>query len=87
MVFLDAGEYVVVLLAQGLEASSGRTLDSPVVSVYKMRHGKVIESQMFYSDTAAIVILGQTTWQMGRKRATAFLSHLSVNLSSDSKCH
>jgi ketosteroid isomerase-like protein len=55
-VFLDAGEYVVVLWRlKGLEASSGRTLDSPVVSVYKMRHGKVIESQMFYSDTAAIV--------------------------------
>jgi len=41
------------LAAQRTGASSGRTLDSPVVSVYKMRHGKVIESQMFYSDTAA----------------------------------
>jgi uncharacterized protein len=55
-VFLDAGEYVIVLWRlKGLEVSSGRTLDSPVVSVYKMRDEKIIESQMFYSDTAAIV--------------------------------
>lgn len=55
-VFLDAGEYVVVLWRlKGLEASSGRTLDSPVVSVYKMLDEKIVESQMFYSDTAAIV--------------------------------
>lgn len=54
-VFLDAGEYVVVLWRlKGLETSSGRTLDAPTVSVYKMRGGKIVESQMFYSDTAAI---------------------------------
>ena len=54
-VFLNAGEYVVVLWRlKGLEASSGRTLDLPVASVYKMRGGKIIESQMFYSDTVAI---------------------------------
>jgi uncharacterized protein len=54
-VFLDAGEYIVVLWRlKGLEASNGRTLDSPVVSVYKMRDEKIIESQMFYSDTVAI---------------------------------
>ena len=36
-VFLDAGEYVVVLWQlKGLGVSSGRTLDSPVVSVYKL---------------------------------------------------
>ena len=55
-VFLDAGEYVVVLWRlKGLEVSSGRKLDLPTVSVYKMRDGKIVESQMFYSDTAAIV--------------------------------
>ncbi|MBD1842690.1 nuclear transport factor 2 family protein [Cyanobacteria bacterium FACHB-63] len=55
-VFLNAGEYVVVLWRlKGLEVSSGRTLDSPVVSVYKIRDEKIIESQMFYSDTATIV--------------------------------
>jgi hypothetical protein len=55
-VFLDAGEYVVVLWRlKGLEASSGKKLDLPTVSVYKMRDSKIVESQMFYSDTAAIV--------------------------------
>ena len=54
-IFLDAGEYVVVLWRlKGLETSSGRTLDMPTVSVYKMQSGKIIESQMFYSDTMAI---------------------------------
>jgi uncharacterized protein len=54
-VFLDAGDYIVVLWRlKGLEANSGRTLDSPVVSIYKMRDEKIIESQMFYSDTVAI---------------------------------
>jgi uncharacterized protein len=57
-VFLDAGEYVVVLWRlKGLEVSSGRTLDAPTVSVYKMRDGKIVESQMFYSDTAVMKFL------------------------------
>jgi uncharacterized protein len=57
-VFLDAGEYVVVLWRlKGLDVSSGRTLDAPTVSVYKMRDGKIVESQMFYSDTAVMKFL------------------------------
>lgn len=55
-VFLAAGEHVIVLWRlKGLEVSSGRTLDVPTVSVYRMRDSKIVESQMFYSDTAAIV--------------------------------
>lgn len=55
-VFLDCGEYVIVLWRlKGLEVSSGRKLDSPTVSVYKLLGGKIVESQMFYSDTTAIV--------------------------------
>jgi ketosteroid isomerase-like protein len=55
-VFLDAGEHVVVLWRlKGLEASSGRKLDLPTVSIYRMRDNKIVESQMFYSDTAAIM--------------------------------
>jgi uncharacterized protein len=54
-VFLDSSEYVIVLWRlKGLDVSSGRTLDVPTVSVYKLRDGKIVESQMFYSDTAAI---------------------------------
>jgi ketosteroid isomerase-like protein len=55
-VFLESGDYVMVLWRlKGLATSSGRKLDSPVVSVYKMRSGKIVESQMFYADTVAIV--------------------------------
>jgi uncharacterized protein len=55
-VFLDSGDYVIVLWRlRGLETSSGRKLDLPVVSVYKMRDGKIVESQMFYSDTVTIL--------------------------------
>lgn len=54
-VFLDSGDYVIVLWRlKGLDVSSGKTLDVPTVSVYKMRDGKIVESQMFYSDTVAI---------------------------------
>lgn len=54
--FLDAGDYVVALWRQkGLMTSSGRKLDLPAVSVYKMRGGKIVESQMFHADTFAIL--------------------------------
>ncbi|MDV2993807.1 MAG: hypothetical protein N4J56_003461 [Chroococcidiopsis sp. SAG 2025] len=54
-VFLDVEDYVIVLWRlKRLAASSGGKLDLPVVSVYKMRDGKILESQMFYSDTVAI---------------------------------
>lgn len=55
-VFLNAGDYVIVLWRlRGLAMSSRRKLDLPVVSVYKMRGGKIVESQMFYADTVAIL--------------------------------
>jgi len=53
-VFLDAGEYVVVLwrLKDWRQVAAERLIRQWSASI---RHGKVIESQMFYSDTAAIV--------------------------------
>ena len=54
-VFLDAGEYAVVLWRQRGSASNGRKLDLPAVSIYKMRDGTIIESQMFHADTKAIL--------------------------------
>lgn len=55
-VYLDAEDYVTVLWRlRGLATSGRKTLDLPVVSVYKLRGGKIVESQMFYSDTAAIL--------------------------------
>jgi hypothetical protein len=35
--------------------SNGERFDAPVVSVYKMRGSKIVESQMFHSDTKAIL--------------------------------
>jgi uncharacterized protein len=56
-VFLDAGDRVVVLFRlKGLAANSGKKIDVPVVGVYRVR-GKVVESQMFYSDTTEIMQL------------------------------
>lgn len=55
-VFLDAGDYVIVLWQlRGLAIGSEKKLDLPVVSVYKMLDGKISQSQMFYSDTTAIL--------------------------------
>lgn len=55
-IFLDSGDYVIVLWRlRGLAASRGSKLDSPVVSVYKLCGGKIVESQMFYSDTVSIL--------------------------------
>ncbi len=55
-VFIDAGDRVVVLFRlKGLASKSGRKIDVPVVGVYQVRGGKVVESQMFYSDTSEIL--------------------------------
>jgi uncharacterized protein len=55
-VFLDSGEFVIVLWRlKGLDVSSGKKLDLPSVNVYKLSNGKILESQMFYSDSSAIV--------------------------------
>ena len=54
--FLDAGEdYVIVLWRQRGVNSRGEKFDAPVVSVYKMRGSKVVESQMFHADTKALL--------------------------------
>ena len=50
--FLDAGDYVVVLWRQRA-VNGDKKLDSSAASVYKLRDGKIIESEMF-QDTAAI---------------------------------
>jgi uncharacterized protein len=54
-VFLDAGEYTVVLWRQRGTAAHGKRLDLPAVSIYKLRGGRVIESQMFHADTLAVL--------------------------------
>lgn len=50
---LDAGEYVVVLWRQrAIHRGSGERLDSPAVSLYRMREGRIAESVMYHFDTA-----------------------------------
>ncbi len=51
--FLDAGDCVVVLWRERA-ADGERKLDSSAASVYKLRMGKIIESEMF-QDTAAVL--------------------------------
>ena len=51
--FLDAGDTVVVLWRQRA-AIGERKFDSSAASVYKLRNGKIVESEMF-QDTAAIL--------------------------------
>jgi ketosteroid isomerase-like protein len=54
--FLDAGEdYVIVLWRQRGVRSDGENFNAPVVSVYKMGGGKIVESQMFQADTNALL--------------------------------
>ena len=54
--FLDAGEdYVIVLWRQRGVKTHGEKFDAPVVSVYKLRGSKIVESQMFHADTKALV--------------------------------
>ena len=51
--FLDAGDYVIVLWRQRA-VSGDKNFDSSAASVYKLRDGKIIESEMF-QDTAAVL--------------------------------
>lgn len=53
---LDAGEFVVVLWRQkARHPDSGDTLDTPAVSLYRMRGGRVAESTMYHLDTAQLL--------------------------------
>jgi uncharacterized protein len=54
--FVDAGDDVVVRWRLRARAPDGdRTLDMPMVSIYKLRDGKVVLAQMFYLDTAEVL--------------------------------
>ncbi len=56
-IFLETTEdYVVVLFRhKAVAPGGGRKIDLPEVGVYKVQHGKVIESWMFHQDTVAIL--------------------------------
>jgi ketosteroid isomerase-like protein len=53
--FLAIGNRVVVLWRLRARAANGDGIDLPVVSIYRLQDGKIIESRMFPFDTAALV--------------------------------
>ncbi len=54
--FVDAGDDVGVRWRLRARAPDGdRTLDMPMVSLYKLRDGKVALAQMFYTDTVEVL--------------------------------
>jgi ketosteroid isomerase-like protein len=53
--FFHSGDHVFVRWRQKARGSNGETLDLPALSVYRLEEGKVIESEMYQFDTAAIL--------------------------------
>lgn len=52
--FLDGGDRVVALFRHRAHSTEGKKIDLPVVGVYAVRGGKVIEARMFHFDTYEI---------------------------------
>jgi ketosteroid isomerase-like protein len=54
--FIAQGDYVVVVWRQKAENSeTGKSIDLPAVSVYRLASGKIVESRMLHFDTAALL--------------------------------
>lgn len=53
--FFDSGDQVIVCWRQRARQARGERLDMAAVSVYRLNQGKVVESEMFLSDTVAIL--------------------------------
>jgi ketosteroid isomerase-like protein len=53
--FFESGEHVFVRWRQRARGPGGELLDLPALSRYRLRAGKVIESEMYQFDTAAIL--------------------------------
>lgn len=52
---LGSGDRVVVRWRQRAHRRDGQRLDLPAVSIYRLNGGKVVEAEMFHSDTAALL--------------------------------
>lgn len=52
--FLDGGDCVVALFRHRAHSADGKRVDLPVVGVYEVRGGRVVEARMFHFDTAEI---------------------------------
>jgi ketosteroid isomerase-like protein len=53
--FFGSGDLVFVRWRQKAHAGDGIPLDLPVVSVYRLRGGRIVESAMHHLDTAALL--------------------------------
>jgi ketosteroid isomerase-like protein len=50
-----ASDEVVTLWPQKASTADGRRLDSPVLTLYRFRDGKLARAQMFHFDTTTVV--------------------------------
>jgi ketosteroid isomerase-like protein len=50
-----AGTVCAVFRHCGVDPASGACFDAPEVGVYQVRDGRVVKSQMFHADSAAVV--------------------------------
>lgn len=58
----DAGDVTIMKANVAFTSKlTGRTLDMPVVEVYRGRDGQLIDMDIFYKDTAALRALGDGT--------------------------
>jgi len=56
-VFLEGegGRVAVLFRHRALDPEGGRSFDQPEVSIYEVRDGRVVRSQMFHADSAAVI--------------------------------
>jgi ketosteroid isomerase-like protein len=61
-VVLDGGDHAVMKAEVTFTSkASGRTLDMPVVELYRSRDGQLVDMDIFYKDTAAVLELANET--------------------------
>jgi len=53
--FLAIANRVIVLWRLRARAANGEGIDLPVVSIYRLEDGKIIESRMYHFDTVALM--------------------------------
>jgi uncharacterized protein len=53
--FLALDDRVIVLWRFRAQTPTGKSIDLPVVSIYRLREGRIIESRMLHFDTAALL--------------------------------
>jgi len=53
--FLAIANRVIVLWRLRARAANGEGIDLPVVSIYRLNDGKIIESRMYHFDTVALM--------------------------------